>query len=277
MIIERPAVDWLTLTTYDMKSAIKADSVVSSLVGDEVVWDREIDGYVGKEGKGFFLGEGIQRERKHFMVRLWGDLADRYMFHVERPDLDCTKIDLQLTLPWIKGNPFQSFYEAVPLMAAYEKEKGQRARGLKPLLSPDGWCTFYVGSKSSQRFYRIYMKGEWDDLYIRFEVVYKSKKGLGGKVYQGVIDDPSSMTTYLAGEVRTLPYVGIVAPFADYLKSIFGKPLPQGRNMPTVDTTLNWLVRQVTPAFKRMLGNEDTRFTASVILYDLVQFRESLE
>jgi hypothetical protein len=278
MIIERPAVDWLTLTTYSDRAALEADSLVNFLVGDVETWERTIDGYEGREGDGFVLLEGEQNGKRHFMVRLWGDLSDTFMFHPLRPEMDCTKIDLQLTLAWPHGNAFQWFYDAIPVMAAHEKGKAQRARGISPIPKPDGWCTIYVGSKKSKRFYRIYMKGEEGDLYIRFEVVYKDKKDLAGRVYGQVTEQPARMTKYLAREVYTLPQeLGIIKPFADFLGNITGKPLPQGRNRPGPETTLNWLVRQVTPAFKRMLGNEDTRFTASMILRDLVEFREGLE
>lgn len=279
MIIERPAVDWLTLTTYDLKAALEFDSLLHSVAGNGQTWEREIRGYAGTEGDGFFIGEGEQGGKKHFLINLWGDLSDKLMFHPLRPEMDCTKIDLQITLPWTDGeNAFPAFYESVPILEKGEKEKGHRGRKIRPLIPPDGWCTQYVGSKSSKRFYRIYMKGEEGDLYIRFEVVYKDKKDLAGKVYSRVLDNPANMTTYLAGEVDTMPKEArIITPFYEYLKHIRGKSLPQGRTRPTPEKTLNWIIRQVLPAFKRVMGNEDTRYLATGILNMLIEYRDGLD
>ncbi|MCB8946163.1 MAG: hypothetical protein H6658_20655 [Ardenticatenaceae bacterium] len=283
MILDRPAIDWLTLTTFDRKTAIELDAIVFHAAGEGAQSEpTRMDNYDGRWGDGFFCGEGIQGVNKyaHWMFNLWGDMADRVMFNsdlISLADVDCTRIDIQITLEWLFGNAFPAFYESIPIIEAGESEKGQRKRSVEPIVPPSGWCTMYVGSKTSDRRYRIYMKGEEDDLLIRFEVMYRGKKSYAGKAYKAILSSPDDTTRVIAEEIFSLPPESpIVKPFHDFVRTITGKPLPKGRSRPSPNKTLNWITRQVLPAFKRVLGNEDTRFTASMLLLDLVDFRENL-
>lgn len=279
MITDRPAIDWLTLTTNSTRAAIEIDAIINSIVGATVTMEKTIGGYNGRVGDGFFIGEGVQKGSQHFMINLYGPLADKYMFHPLKVPADCTRIDLQVTVEWPFGNSNNMFIESSPIMVESEIERGQRARKIRPILDPlDGFCTLYVGSKTSKKFYRIYIKGDEDTgLFIRFETVFKGKKGLAKKVYFEVSENPSSMVRFLAGELGTLPYTPITNEFFRYFGLLAGDVLPQGRERPTPQKTLNWIVRQVMPAFKRVIGNEDTRFTAGVILEDLYKFWRNIE
>jgi len=279
MITDRPAIDWLTLTTNSPRAALEIDAIIDSILGARVSLDKTIGGYVGKVGDGYFIGEGEQKGKQHFMVNLYGPLADKYMFHPMRVPAECTRIDLQITVSWPFGNSNDMFVESSSMLSDHEQDKGQRARRIRPILDPaDGFCTLYVGSKASKKFYRIYIKGDIDTgLFIRFESVFKGKKGLAKRVFLDVTENPYNMMRYLAGELNTLPYTPITNEFYRFFRMAQGTVLPQGRERPTPEKTLNWIVKQVIPAFRRVLANEDTRFTASVILNDLNDFYRRLE
>jgi hypothetical protein len=284
MIIERPAIDWLTLTTFDRKTAMDLDALVYHTAGkNNKSMPAKIKGYDGQWGDGFFCGEGLQGRNgyAHWLFNLWGEMSDKVMFGGDLNKVgdkfDCTRLDAQITLPWPHGNAFDAFYKSILVVKEWEQGKAKGARTIDPIVPPTGWCTLYVGAKTSDRRYRIYMKGEEDDLYIRFEAMYRRKKSYAGRAYDAISNEPDSITRVIAEEIFSLPKEApIVEPFHEFVKTITGKPLPKGSTRPTPDKTLNWLVRQVMPAFKRVLGNEDTRFTAAVILQDLCEFLEEV-
>lgn len=276
MILNRPAIDWLTLTTYDTKKQADMAQLFNRVRprwAEEAVNSKMLQ-YDGRRGEQWFIGAGQQKGRDHFIFRFSGDLADAVTWQRLRPSVDCTRIDLQLTLPLPVpiANSYQEYKSLVDTMHESEIERGQRARGLDAVISPDGFCTLYVGSRESERFYRFYVKEAAGLYFLRFEVEYKGSNSFAGRVWRDTAREPESIVTYIKGELSTLPDHPLTRPFHESLAGSPADIMKRERRVADPQKTLEWLRRQVSPAMKRLIGNEDTRDAAIIILMDWLQF-----
>lgn len=283
IITHRPAIDWLTLTTPEYKAAARMGEWVKERNLEPLRKGGGGNGYEGTWGDGWFIGEAEKNGKMSYIGRFSGGLADRFMFDRTRPyDVDCTRIDIQLTLPIAKKG--EELYEPALTLSqelyAQEKARGPRERNVDPIVPPDGEFTIYLGNRaqSSQRFARLYVKPQEEgDWLLRFEAEFKSKTGLAGKVYRLVGKEPLSMVSILAGELSTWPNHPLTVPFKQYLKHVPQELMKMERTRPTPNTTMRWIVKQVFPAWKRLLGHDDTRDRATALLYELLAFAEGLE
>lgn len=276
MILFRPAIDWLTLTTYDLKQQADMAHLFHR------VYPKAADGWVkgkmlqyeGRRGEQWFVGAGNQKGKDHYIFRFSGDLADTMTWQTLRPPLDCTRIDVQITLPL--PLPITETYTAYKSLidAVNESEigRGQRARGIDAVISPDGFCTLYLGSRESERFYRIYVKESSGEYFIRFEVEYKGSGSFAGRVWRDTARQPEKIVTTLKGEIETLPDHPLTRPFLDALTGSPIEVMKAERRRADPQKTLAWLKRQVSPAMRRLIGNEDTRDAAVMLLMDWLQF-----
>lgn len=276
MILNRPAIDWLTLTTYDLKKQAAMAQLFNKLRPrwvDEAVSAKMLQ-YEGRRGEQWFVGAGEQKGRDHYLFRFSGDLADAVTWQSLRPSVDCTRIDLQLTLPLPVpiNTAYQEYKSLVDDMHESEKERGQRARGLDAVISPDGFCTLYVGSRESERFYRFYVKEAAGLYFLRFEVEYKGSRSFAGRVWRDTAREPESIVRHIKGELSTMPDHTLTRPFLVALESSPEEVMKSERRIADPQKTLEWLKRQVSPAMKRLIGNEDTRDAAVMLLMDWLQF-----
>lgn len=275
MITNRPAIDWLTLTTF---SAVESRRM-SAWIDDNYTGETKETGwkqYKGTGGEGFLLGSAMQNGKTHYMLRLSGDLSDKFMFDKSRPHLDCNRLDLQVTIAWPYSpvETYEQFKDFTDVMGSRPKDN-QRQRKVNTILSPDGFCTAYIGSRQSERFYRLYVK-EDDKLYLRFEAEFKGKAALAGSVYRKIGKMPEMAVNIAKAEVYTLPSHELTAPFIELLRGVPSEIMANGRQRSDPHKTLRWITRQCLPAFKRVLAYDDTRDRAGMILGDLVEFAESL-
>lgn len=276
MVLNRPAIDWLTLTTYETKIQARMMALLKQLrprFDDEAVISKVMQ-YEGKRGEQWFVGSGLQKSKDHYMFRFSGDLADAVTWQALRPPVSCTRIDLQLTLPLPVpiDTAYEQYKSLVDAMHESEKERGQRARGLDAVISPDGFCTLYVGSRDSERFYRFYVKEAAGIHFLRFEVEYKGASSFAGRVWRDTATEPESVVRYIKAELDTMPDHALVRPFADALKFAPADVMKSERRIADPQKTLEWLKRQVSPAIKRLIGNEDTRDAAVILLMDWLKF-----
>lgn len=189
--------------------------------------------------------------------------------------MDCTRIDVQLTVPLptrMGRDTFDSFVELAEIAEIHEEKRGQRGRKVGGPLYPDGFCTLYIGSRQSTRFYRLYVKEHSGGFYLRFEVEYKDKSGLAGRIWRDTLREPERAVSWLQGEINTLPDHKLTTPIKSYLMGVPGELMKQGRQVNDPNKTLAWLRKQVSPAMRRLLGNEDTRDAAQIILMDWLKF-----
>ena len=276
MILNRPAIDWLTLTTFSRQTQMEMARILNRLLPDFATQgvDGRIRQYDGKRGEGWFVGAGPQKGHDHYIFRFSGDLSDAVTWQPVRPPIDCTRLDLQLTLPLPVeiGQAYEAYKSLVDDVHESEKKRGQRARGVDAIISPDGFCTLYLGSRESGRFYRLYVKESSGDYFLRFEVEYKKEGGFSGRVWRDTARRPDQVVIWLKGEIETLPDHELTRPF---LLALTGSPsdiMKGERRRSDPHKTLEWLKRQVDPSIKRLIGNEDTRDAAIILLTDWLRF-----
>lgn len=285
MITHRPACDWLTFTTYDQQTERDLNALVLRHFPNAKDESRvEKQGrYDGRGGAGWFGGETSQDGKRHILVRFSGDLADSVMFDQLKPGgVDCTRIDLQITMPLQCeiGEAFEHYIDLLRVLKSHEEEKGQRARKVKSWpLDPDGLSTIYVGTREgTQRFYRIYVKeGPEGDYYIRFEVEFKDKSGLAGRVFRSINNDPLTIVSLLAGELSTLPPHKLLDPLHEQMAMVPVELMKQERRRAEKHKTMEWLKRQVAPSIRRMIGYHDTRDDMEALLMDWLSFAARLK
>lgn len=279
MITNRPAIDWLTLTTFNTKNARMMDALLGEMIGfdADVVACKNLQ-YEGVKGDGFFVGTGTQNGKDHFMFRFSGELSDKVMFNKLRPSLDCSRIDLQLTIPLPDfADTVAVFTDAERVISAIERERTIGKRKVNCITGSDGLCTLYVGSRSSEKIYRIYTKEVDGSLWLRFEVEYKGKNRMAGKALRKITKDPTEATRLIAGELGTIPDHELLRELKAHIASVRGDIMPYTKRVEDDQVTLKWLARQVMPAFKRVIGNEDTRDRATLLLSEIINFAKEVE
>ena len=279
MIIDRPAVDWLTLTTYSKKSMLSMIDIAEQFTKHTQTQESKVRNYEGRRGEGFFIGHGQQRGKDHFMFRFSGDMSDALTWQQNRPPIDCSRIDLQITipLPCEITEVFELYVDLMRVAKEHEAQRGQRERNIDGILSPDGFCTLYIGSRESQRFYRLYIKENAGLHFIRFEAEFKDKSGLAGRVWRDTAKKPESIVEYLKGELSTLPDHELTRPLKNALVGVPGEVMKQERRVADPQKTLAWLRRQVSPAMKRLIGNHDTHDAAMILLLDWLKFANRID
>lgn len=279
MILNRPAIDWLTLTTYSAKSRLDMLRMLEPMTNKSNESDCRVMQYQGRRGEGYFIGYGEQRGKEHYMFRFSGDMSDAVTWNQLRPQIECSRIDIQLTLPLPceLAQAFDLYVDLVQVANKHEETRGQRKRNIDGVLSPDGFCTLYVGSRESGRFYRLYVKESSGAYFLRFEVEYKGKNELAGRVWRDSANKPESIVEYLKGEISTMPDHELVKPFHDALVGVPGEIMKQERRMADPQKTLAWLRRQVSPAMKRLIGNHDTHDAAMILLLDWLKFANKVD
>lgn len=175
-----PLVDWITLTSYSEvfseywthlsdKAARESDVVVTQRMQ-----------YVGKSydtGRGaLFLGEAVQRGRRHWMIQVSDEMADEYIAHtlysIRYHDANCTRVDMQITEVepeyWSQFD-FLTRMKGIGGIVEWRESESEGRR----------WQTVYIGSRTSDRFVRVYQK-ETDarERLLRFEVEVKSARAM---------------------------------------------------------------------------------------------------
>ena len=174
--------DYLTITSFENTSNLFYMREAFQQENERNNYDHSTSrqqGYKGVMTKGagagsvFFGTIQLDDERDHYMLRCSGGAAER-AFYVLPDNKDtgirCTRIDLQITIP------IDWDYSARRLRDSIESAKCLRQGprpGLTLLENADGLDTIYIGSRSSGRLIRIYVKPTDHESCLRLEVEFK--------------------------------------------------------------------------------------------------------
>lgn len=252
MILNKAMVDWLTVTSFGDFLGQHVASLVEESDEYKGRWKREKRlQYEGVSRDGVFIGDAIQRGKRHWMVQASGEIADWLAPRIHGDGYNVTRLDLQVTIR--KPYTFDS-------RQCYDRltgwESGGRQRNVSIVQSGDGYDTIYVGSRSSDRFTRIYIKPT-DSLVdcLRFEVEYKADHAKS--IFNGLRGGYADINDILALEVESMPELtgGATAQFLSVLE---GKPSkPPIKRVAAQSSTLEWLRKQVTPTIKRLANDHE--------------------
>lgn len=255
IIVNRAAVDYITLTTFDFKMYKKMLSVI--LTDDEVSESEkeQIPRYVGIRAKwssgSVFCGEGVQDGASHWLISASGGAADKVavgLSMIELKAVNVTRLDIQITLEkpeWYRARDFAD--------TMTEGEwKGHRR---KPhLIESGGDDTVYLGSYHSDRFTRVYVK-EKD--WLRYEIVYK--RDYARIAWERLRQNPTiAPAGFLVGEMAKTPKNPLTPYFGEVLRLANSIEVQKKKPIKTLSKTYLWLVRSVAPAVNRLLNDHDS-------------------
>ena len=197
--------DWLTLTTYEESVFAYYRKIADGAMSDgrkNTKYHKlpNYSGYVvSTDNGGYHIYEGMQAERKHYMVILSGELANMYVLHASnlcRSGLaNVTRVDLQITVDepkkWCQWTYINAM-KAAGKSVGWAESKHRKAGALE---------TVYVGSRTSNKFGRVYIKVTAGGArLLRFEIEFKKKHAteLMARLHSGA----HSMSAILKYETR---------------------------------------------------------------------------
>lgn len=201
-----------------------------------------------------FFGEGEQKGRNHAMLQVSGSLAESAFSACRTFVLNrrakVTRLDLQATVEYDR----QTHSQADLAEDLRHLSPNRSVSYLESKSGPQGTklATVYYGSRSSERFVRIYEKpGMGDEVLLRFEVEYKGKRAKA--VIVALLAD-TSIKSILFGELGKMPKVPA-------LMTLFGRVLSTKpfytRVVREPGGTERWLKEKVLPSLDRYLASHD--------------------
>jgi DNA relaxase NicK len=244
-------VDWITATVRPgSKMKVAGDFV------ERWYWERQNNGWVGKAWKwNGYSGstcDGISYGRRDdgFICRLSGSMALNHWKTLALYADNVSRLDLQVTAQDNIG--FNDWHRA----ARTDSRTDARVMGgitkTTMIESTPRGGTFSIGSRSSDRYFRVYDKtaeseGEYPEHCWRWEVEYKA--ALASSVASGLMTKQSETNAILA-RIRSDFWAYQVTVPVEYIKPGW-KPLFVGRKTDD-QRRLEWLRRCIRPMVERM-------------------------
>jgi hypothetical protein len=250
MMLNKPMVDWLSLTTFETKQA----DAIRYLFWDDNYTDTKRMQYKGVDLGNIFLGAATQNGKPHYLFQASGERADEAFTQYKRNfgpyDWNVTRIDLQVTIPVPPHYDSRQFYDD---MTAWDGHGKPRKAAI--VQSGDGLDTVYIGSRQSDRFTRVYVKPLDSGLRaLRFEVEYK-----GDHAHRVANDcrEFDAISGILGYEINSLPKQenNVLRAFL----RVLGTPAfrPTIRAVASENSSLDWLRQQVTPTLERLSNSHE--------------------
>jgi len=249
-------VDFIRVTTSDELVAIPLRDVFEAAWLDEWIKgaNRKPRSMLGYDGEGWEHGFMGQRN-DGWMLQLSGGISHDYARKILIRDVNCTRIDLQLTFKLDIDNP--GFGKTELEKAEGRKWRGEVHQGTNFILI-DGrgkkGDTVQIGARSSENYGRLYDKAResGEDIYEqcwRYEVEYKGDaaryhakalaQNIDRKTIAGILKSRFSDWGFSTDWFDALPIGGV-----QYKRSSYDK-----------DRILSWLAKQVNPSIQKLLQN----------------------
>lgn len=258
-VVNRPAFDWLTVTTYDKQLYLEARAWVMGLPMEEEWSPSSHLQYVGDRNEGVFVGWGRQNDVLHYIVILSGSICGwmgQELLDMGDGGWNVTRFDVQVTVPRPIG------YDAFQLMRLL-RYGGWYGSGNTPTvgivsMNDTGDDTVYIGSPKSARRWRVYVK---DREYVRWEY---TEKGWGKGDLQLKYAVALAVTSLYRFPVPTGAAHAVLAPMMDDVTAILERGAEVGGVLVTThkrDTRRVWFDMLVS-VFEREARKNDGWFSA---------------
>lgn len=242
LVLNVPMCDYWRGTTWSWDTYVKMVTEVVHAMHGDLGKPGKFMQYEGNRYAHAFHGQGTQNGRPHYLVQLSGYFADTLYADMVKLKPVTTRVDYQITID--KPGGFVS-RETVDMMRNLPWP-GRRRK--VTLIDGGGDDTIYIGSRTSDRFIRIYVKHE---KYLRFEVEFKSERARRA-VY---VASGEGMGGILKSELEKLPDVPIVHEFKKYLQGI-PADVRVAVESPDMARKLAWL-RGLLPTIRKMTNDHD--------------------
>ena len=249
------SLDYLTVTTYSPLAYTAMDNWAKSSAKHHK--EARALQYAGRNyfsaAGTVFCGSGEQKGAVHNMVRASG-LASDGLWHVAQRFIRggtarATRLDLQITTEYDRPSWSQ------PELHEYCRTHGNRSCSyVESKSGPAGstLATVYYGSRSSDRFVRIYEKmGLGEDVYLRFEVEYKGDRA---RVAANMLLEKTDAASILRSEVESVPHPATTALFSSALGN---GPANGVVAIRPESKTVKWLIETVAPSLDRVLNDHN--------------------
>lgn len=255
-----------------------------------------IGGYSGFEIKlnfkqflfvGFINPEG----KPHFLIRVEKDLTDTVLGSFVslssniREDFNIPRLDIQQTVESPNPNdPKSLFLEAYEAQKEFEKQTKKKPRKILRIHDEGLHQTIEIGSRMSQQYTRLYLKTVETSQskiiqLLRAEV--ELKPPLSNAVVNSIVNKQQieekmvqSFKTVLTGlENKTI----FTKKMRENVENFEGKlGWPEMKKITIPSSTLEWFKKSCVPNLKRLLENPETSLETSLLLDDLIEFRDKL-
>jgi len=258
MLVTSPCIDYLTLSQVEDDSYSTALQEVTRRLGNRDREGRRI-GYEGHtyqfhagslagQGGTFFFGRRIWQDKRWHLLIASGESAHwllERLFEIDLmmwADVRCTRVDVQLTIPW----------PAAPLYLRHlERKKGITASCVHGLDAETDWSeTLYLGSRASACLVRAYRKrvDELENDWLRIEVEYKRSRA--SRLFHTLLGQKMVGNWFLPVEQRCPDLYALIAPYL--------VDEPQGPKQVRVPhKTFKWLSTTVANCVCRLLDDDD--------------------
>lgn len=259
-------VDYIRLCTWDLAAYTKA---ASALMQFRQGWKsgRFLQYYGHKLGSMFF-GTAKQHDKHHYLIQISGGMAHTItsdlglMMTLGDPSFYCTRLDLQKTLDLPEWWNVRDVVDSIKTM-----DTGKTPDTLSFIESTTGE-TVYVGSRTSDKFIRIYTKS-LDRDYLRLE--YEIKGSLARSIYSGIYQNGSRS---ISGVYNTLL---VNQRLPQYVKSYYLDPDAQmvdisiPEHQAEMAKKLQWLV-SLEATIRKMLSDHDIGHETNVFIQSLATY-----
>lgn len=257
IIINKVQIDWITGTTFDAELWRDTVKQLQGHVNESPRPDNR-GGYRGSSGESIWYGQGTQQEQEHFMIVASGagspaafpDIASR---------LKVTRLDIQVTIE------LPDWYKSRALVDTLRYGKWPGRRRVIPMREDGkGGTTVYIGSPTSDKMIRIYVKGEY---YLRYEIQYR--RGYAEDAARHcLIGGQNAMSAILATELTKLPPHPVFERFGEFCKGT--QVVAAYKANPEMVARLKWL-STLLPGLQRMANDHDYGDTVRGWFHDIIE------
>lgn len=257
IITDSVAADWLTLTSYDAKTARRIEMQLLQIGGTDGSKKASRLQYKGWAAEGVFFGTAKQGELGHYMCVASATAANELLQRMQALGIEsgysCTRIDLQYTKK--RENHITSLSICGEELRRYiaQEVKNSSIRPQIKVISSDKRCdeTVYIGSRESERFVRIYDKMIDNEEYVRFETEYKGK--YANEVMKKCIASDKQAAQILASEVLKYVSASSVTRWLAYsVQSSSSEAIVVHRDMSSDIKKLRWLEDSIIPIMLKL-------------------------
>lgn len=259
-------VDYLRLCTWDLAAYTKA---ASALMQYRHGWKSgRFLQYNGHKLDSMFFGTAKQSDKHHYLIQVSGGMAQTItsdlglMMILGDTDFYCTRLDVQKTLEEPEWWNVRDVVDSIKTMDA------ARSPETISFIESSTGETIYVGSRTSDKFIRIYTKSIDRD-YLRLE--YELKGHLARSAYEVVFQNGGRS---ISGVFNTL-LVNDKLP--QYVKGYYLDPdaemvdIRRPEHAQEMQKKLDWLL-SLENTIRKMLNDHDIGHETNVFLQSLATY-----
>lgn len=278
MQINEPRCDWIRLTTYEKPTYLLLAEQIKQLFPRDEPRPGGFLQYGGDRYSHAFHGQGEQNGYAHWLVEVTGENAQAALLAfvgvTKVENVKCRRLDIQVTVPLPKEWDIRYHVDTLR-----ECSWPWRRRKVEFYENEGVEGTIYIGSRTSDKFARMYVKFTGDEkipLVLRYEI--ENKREVADLMYKALLVGGVDEAGLLRGEWERLPLLETSAWHAiEKTMPKAGTPVILPKTIQDDNKTIRWLIHKVTPTIRRMLNSHEFGYRTYEWLKDFVEYYEQKE